>query len=81
MCRPENQKEGKRKREEIKWEPGSTQKGKKSRSDREASREREHKHRHKEKYVSVSRLCSYSACKAALHVQPLSRRNVIRGSE
>lgn len=53
MCRPENQKEGKRKREEIKWEPGSTQKGKKSRSDREASREREHKHRHKEKYVSV----------------------------
>ena len=43
--------EGKRKREEIKWEPSSGQKAKKSRNDREGSREREHKHKHKEKYA------------------------------
>ena len=46
-CRPENHKEAKRKREEIKWEPGSAQKAKKSRSERAGSRE--HKHKHKEK--------------------------------
>ncbi len=53
-CRPENHKEAKRKREEIKWEPGSAQKAKKSRGDRAGSRE--HKHKHKEKYALIPRL-------------------------
>ncbi len=48
-CRPANQVEWKRKREEIRWEPSRGQKPKKSRNEREGSREREHKHKHKEK--------------------------------
>lgn len=58
VCRLENHKEAKRKREEIKWEPGSAQKAKKSRSDRAASRDRDHKSKHKEKCALVIRLLS-----------------------
>ena len=54
--------EGKRKREEIKWEPSGGQKAKKSRNEQEASREREHKHKHKEK-------CALGLCLSARSLQ------------
>ena len=59
------QKEAKRKREEIKWEPGSAQKAKKSRSNRDASRE--HKHKHKEKYAHTLSNAHMSASAAVFY--------------
>ena len=52
--RKEVHKDGKRKYDEIRWEPTGGPQAKKSRSEREASRERERKHKHKDKYGAGS---------------------------
>lgn len=68
-CRAENHKEAKRKREEIKWDPGSAQKAKKSRGDRAGSREHKHKHKEKCALIPLPPLHGHIVCTCALHLK------------